>query len=112
MSSSTSPKCATLIGSTHSDIVFVLQRAVQNPVHLIRDAFVLGVAQSKVHVLQTLCRSTLEQVINCSIDNNALARAVNSESTDLNTVLARDVLDQRRLANDLDKLLSGVAVLV
>ena len=37
---------------------------------------------------------------------------MDSEATNLNTVLAGDVLDERRLADNLDKLLAGVAVLV
>jgi hypothetical protein len=37
---------------------------------------------------------------------------VDSEATNLNAVLAGDVLDKRRLANNLDKLLACVTVLV
>lgn len=87
-------------------------RAIQDSVHLVRDALVLSIAKSQVHVLQTLCCSTLEQVVNGSVDHDTLARAVNSEATNLNSMLARDVLDQRRLASNLDELLSGVSVLV
>ena len=62
--------------------------------------------------MQALCRSALEQVINRSIDDDALARAVDGETTDFDAVLARDVLDERGLADNLDELLAGVAVLV
>ena len=79
---------------------------------LVWNAVVFTVTQRQVHVLQTLCSSALEQIINSSIDNDALAGAVDGETTNLNAVLARDVLDKWGLAHDLDKLLAGVAVLV
>ena len=77
-----------------------------------RNALVFAVAKRQVHVLQTLCSSALEQIINSSIDNDALAGAVDSEPANLHAVLARDVAHERGLANDLDELLAGVAVLV
>lgn len=44
--------------------------------------------------------------------NDALASAVHGESTNLNAVLVLDRLDIRSLADNLDQLLSSVAVLV
>ena len=61
---------------------------------------------------QALGSSTLQQVVDSGTDNDALAAGVDGEATDLDTVTASNVLDQRGLANDLDELLSGVAVLV
>jgi hypothetical protein len=55
---------------------------------------------------------TLEQVINGSTHHCALAAGVNGEATNLDTVAASDVLNDRRLTDDLDKLFTGVAVLV
>ncbi|GKT96419.1 LOW QUALITY PROTEIN: putative amino acid decarboxylase [Colletotrichum tofieldiae] len=62
--------------------------------------------------METLSGRTLEKVVNGRADNDALAAAVNSEAADLDAVLVHDVLDQRRLADNLDELLAGVAVLV
>jgi hypothetical protein len=81
-------------------------------VHLVRNAIVFTVAQGQVHVLQALSRSALEQVVDSCVDDNALARAVDGETTDFDAVLAGDVLDEWGLANDLNELLAGVAVLV
>lgn len=77
-----------------------------------RDALVLSIAQGEVHVLQTLGRGTLKQVVDRGAHHHALARLVHLEAADLDAVLATDVLHQRRLTDDLDQLLTGVAVLV
>ena len=71
------------------------------------DAFILTVSQRKIHILQTLRRRTLKQVINRRINNNPLARAMHRKATNLDAVLARDVLHERRLAQ-LEQLLDGV----
>lgn len=61
---------------------------------------------------ETLSGSTLQQVVDGSTDHNALAAGVDGEATNVNTVAARNVLDKGSLTNDLDELLTGVAVLV
>lgn len=80
--------------------------------HLIRDTVIFAVSKGKIHVLEALRRSSLEEVVDGSIDDNTLARTVDCEATDLDAVLAGDVLDKRRLADDLDELLACIAVLV
>jgi hypothetical protein len=82
------------------------------PPLLIRNPLILPIAQGQVHILQALRRSALEQVIDGGVNNNALAGAVDGETTNLDAVLARDVLDERGLADDFDELFAGVAVLV
>jgi hypothetical protein len=79
---------------------------------LIRNALILSITQCQVHILQALRRRALEQVIDGGINNNALAGAVDGETANLDAVLARDVLDERGLADDFDEFLAGVAVLV
>lgn len=91
---------------------FLLPFPTHACLHLVRDTLVLPISESQVHVLQTLCGRALEQVVNGSIDDDAFARAVDSEAADLDTVLARDVLDQGRFTDNLDEFLAGVAVLV
>jgi len=66
--------------------------------------------QRKVHILQTLRRRALQQVIYRHIDHNPLSAGVDAEASDLDSVLAGDVLDGRRLADDFDELLAGEAV--
>jgi hypothetical protein len=61
---------------------------------------------------QALSGGTLEEVVDGSADNNALAAGVDGESTDLNAVAASNILDERGLANDLNELLASVTVLV
>jgi hypothetical protein len=61
---------------------------------LVRNTLILSIAQCQVHVLQTLCSSTLEQVVNSRVNDDALARAVHGETTNLDAVLARNVLDE------------------
>jgi len=61
---------------------------------------------------QALGGGTLEQVVDGGTDDDALAAGVDGKSTDLNAVAAGNVLDERGLADDLDELLAGVAVLV
>lgn len=61
---------------------------------------------------QALSSGTLEKVVNSSANNDTLPGLVNLETTNLNTVLAADVLDKRGLANNLDELLASVSVLV
>lgn len=77
-----------------------------------RNALVLAVAKRQVHVLQTLCSSALEQVVDGNVDDDALARAVDGEATDFDAVLTADVLDERALARNLDELLLVETVLV
>jgi hypothetical protein len=59
-----------------------------------------------------LCSGTLEQIVNGGVYNDALTRAVNGETANLDTVLARNVFNKRRLADNLDELLTSVTVLV
>lgn len=61
---------------------------------------------------QALSGGTLEQVVDGSADNDTLAAGVDGESTDLDTVAAGNVLDERGLADDLDELLASVTILV
>lgn len=61
---------------------------------------------------QALSGGTLEQVVDGGADNNTLAAGVDSESTDLDTVTAGNVLDERGLADNLDELLASVTILV
>lgn len=61
---------------------------------------------------QALGSGTLEKVVNGSANDDATAGLVDLEATNLDTVLAADVLDGGSLANDLDELLTGIAVLV
>jgi hypothetical protein len=77
-----------------------------------RNPLILTIPEREVHVLQALRRRTLEQIINRRIDYDALARAVHREATNLDAMLARDILDERRLADNLDELFTGVSVLV
>lgn len=79
---------------------------------LVGDTLVLAIPEREVHVLKTLGCCTLEKVVDRGVDDDALARAVDGESADLHAVLARDVAHERGLANNLDELLAGVAVLV
>ena len=77
-----------------------------------RNALVLGVAQSQVHVLcemvserftgwlskkgrltKALSGSSLEEVVNGGTDNNTLTTRVDSEATNLDAVASGDVLD-------------------
>lgn len=61
---------------------------------------------------QTLGSSSLQQVVDGGTDNHPLAARVDSKTTDLDAMLTGDVLDQRRLTNNLDELLAGVTLLV
>ena len=79
---------------------------------LIRNAFILAISECQIHVLQTLRRRTLEQIVDSSVDDNSLSRAVYGKAADFNTVLARNRLHERRLAGDFDEFFSGVSVLV
>jgi hypothetical protein len=88
------------------------RRRLDIPVHLVRDALVLAISERQVHVLQALRRRTFEEVVDCGVDDDALSRAMDCEATDFDTVLARNVADERGLADNLDKLLAGVTVLV
>lgn len=56
--------------------------------------------------------STLEQVIDGRADHHSLTAGVHGKSPDFHSVSAGDVLYQRRLANNLDKLFAGITVLV
>ncbi|KAI6983436.1 Protein arg-6 [Hortaea werneckii] len=76
------------------------------------DAFVLSIAKCEVHVLQALSSRALQQVVNGDIDNRALPTAVHSKATNLHSVLAGNVLDERALAAYCHKLLAVVPVLV
>lgn len=62
--------------------------------NLVRDAVILAVAEGQVHVLEALRGSALEEVVNGGVDDYALAGAVDGEATNLNAVLAGDVLDE------------------
>lgn len=79
---------------------------------LVWDAVILAIAKRQVHILQTLCSSTLEQIVDCSVDNDTLPGAMHRKATDFNAVLARNILYKWRFACDFDEFLAGVAVLV
>ena len=79
--------------------------------NLANQKFERGFNKGVAHT-QTLCGGTLEQVINGSTHNNTLAAGVNGKAANLNTVASGNVLHQRGLANDLDELLTSVALLV
>lgn len=64
-----------------------------DPSLLQRDALVLCVPKRQVHVLQALCRSTLEQVIDGDVDHRPLPARVHSESSNLHSVLSSNILD-------------------
>lgn len=84
------------------------------PLHtdrLVRDTLILAIAQRQVHVLQTLRRGSLEQVIDRRVHDDTLARAVDCEAANLDAVFAGDVLYERGLADDADELLASIAVL-
>lgn len=57
-------------------------------------------------------RSALVEVVNRGANHDTLAGLVNSESANLDMVLVLDRLYKRRLANDLNELLTSVSVLV
>jgi hypothetical protein len=80
--------------------------------HLIRNPIILAIPKREVHVLQTLGRRTLEEIVNRRIDHNTLAGGVYGKATNLDTVLSRNVFHERGLADDFDKFFAGVAVLV
>lgn len=87
-------------------------RQVGIPLHSVRNALVLAIPERQIHVLQALRRCALEEVVDGGVDYDALAGAVYCEAADFDAVLAGNVADERGLANDLDKLLAGIAVLV
>lgn len=77
-----------------------------------RNAIILAIPESKIHILQTLGGRTLEEIINRSINDDALTRRMDGEASDFNAVFTRNVLDERGLADDFDEFFAGVAVLV
>jgi hypothetical protein len=80
--------------------------------HLIRNPIILAIPKREVHVLQTLGRRTLEEIIDRRIDDNTLAGGVHGKATNLDAVFAANVFHERRLADDFDEFFAGVAVLV
>ena len=72
--------------------VFLLLKVVLS---LVWDTFVFTVAKGQVHVLQALCSSALEEVVNGGVNDDALAGAVDGETADFDAVLAGNVLDER-----------------
>lgn len=65
-----------------------------------------------VKLTEALGGCALQQVINSSTHHCALATRVNSESTNFNTMTTSNVLHHRGLADDLDKLLTSITLLV
>lgn len=66
----------------------------------------------KGKLTQTLCSSSLEQVVNRRANHYTLAARVHTEAANLDAVLATDVLDTGGLAAHLDESLAGVSFLV
>ena len=82
------------------------------PLLVERNALILSISQRKVHILQALRGGALEQIVDCCTNNHALPAAMYCKAADLDAVLARNILDERRFANDLDELLAGIALLI
>lgn len=61
---------------------------------------------------ETLCGSSLEQIVNGGADDNPITTGVDCKPTNFDTVTAGNVLDGGWLADDLHELLTCVSVLV
>lgn len=102
------------------------------------DTFKFGISKGKIHVFyfakgcvsiywstredsindrekaltKALGGGTLQQVINCSADDNSAATWVDCKSSNFNSMTAGDVLYQRWLSDYLDELLACISILV
>ena len=79
---------------------------------LIRNTLILAIPQRQIHILQTLRRRALEQIVNRRVDHDTLAARMDSESANLDAVLSGYRLHQWGLASDLYELLARIPVLV
>jgi hypothetical protein len=105
-------KKACLAHHTQKASFYYLPHPTLLIMHLIRNPIILAIPEREVHVLQTLGRRTLEEIINRRIDHNTLARGVHGKATNLDAVLSRNVFHEWGLADDFDEFFAGVAVLV
>lgn len=76
------------------------------------NSLVFRIPQRKVHVLQTLGRSALEQIVNRRADDDPLAAGMDREAAHFDTMSTRNGFDEGGFAGDLDELFTGIAVLV
>ena len=82
------------------------------PHSLERNTLILGIPKTQIHILQTLRRGPLEQIIDRHANYHSVAARMDSKPADFDAVFAGDGFHERRLAGDFDEFFAGVAFLV